>query len=337
MTAAIRVLTPGLLRLFRIWAGLVISRLAFRSAARSIRSGYARPTYWLAIRRRPVPRSRLCGSDTGGRGAGSAAVVCRRLGRHRDFAACESVTGQRIDSMRSVRLRRGEVVRIGALSGGAVLYIGVEGGFDIEPVLGSVSTYMRGAIGGWQGRALIAGDRLPLRLSEASDADDCQFDHLDLSPPDRFRVIVGPQNDYFSDAAMASFFDSRLRDRHRCRPHGHAAVGSAARTLPAAQFHLGRHRAGLDPGARQRPADRAAGRSPDRRRLSQNRNRDFGRFAGARPHADRRDLRFAPVTVAEAEAARRKLVAQNRIAARPGWCRSIGRMPISRRGCSAAT
>ena len=74
-------------------------------------------------------------------------------------------TGRRIDTMRSVRLRRGEVVRIGALSGGAVLYIGVEGGFDIEPVLGSVSTYMRGAIGGWQGRALIAGDRLPLRLS----------------------------------------------------------------------------------------------------------------------------------------------------------------------------
>ena len=120
----------------------------------------------------------------------------------------KAVSGKRIDGMRSIRLRRGEVVRIGALSGGAVLYVGVEGGFDIEPVLGSVSTYMRGSIGGWQGRALLPGDRLPLRFSEASEADDREFAGLDLSPPDRFRVIVGPQNDYFSDAAMAAFFDA---------------------------------------------------------------------------------------------------------------------------------
>ena len=71
--------------------------------------------------------------------------------------------------MRSIHLRRGEVVRIGSLSGGAVLYVAVEGGFDIEPVLGSVSTYMRGAIGGWQGRALGRGDRLPLRRGEPSE------------------------------------------------------------------------------------------------------------------------------------------------------------------------
>ena len=46
---------------------------------------------------------------------------------------------------------------------GAVLYVAVEGGFDIAPVLGSVSTYLRGGFGGWQGGALVAGDRLPLR------------------------------------------------------------------------------------------------------------------------------------------------------------------------------
>src|SRR5260370_36008409 len=79
-----------------------------------------------------------------------------------------ATTGERIATMRSIRVRRGEVIRIGSLSGGAVLYVAVEGGFDIAPVLGSVSTYLRGGFGGWQGRALGAGRRLPPRRSAAA-------------------------------------------------------------------------------------------------------------------------------------------------------------------------
>ncbi|HEX4553106.1 MAG TPA: biotin-dependent carboxyltransferase family protein [Xanthobacteraceae bacterium] len=117
-----------------------------------------------------------------------------------------ATTGTRIETMRSIRVRRGEVVRIGSLSGGAVLYVAVEGGFDIPPVLGSVSTYLRGGFGGWQGRALVAGDRLPLCRSAASERDECRIEGLDLSPPARVRAIAGPQNDYFSEAEIGSFF-----------------------------------------------------------------------------------------------------------------------------------
>jgi biotin-dependent carboxylase-like uncharacterized protein len=117
--------------------------------------------------------------------------------------------GERIETMRSVRLRRGEVIRIGSLSGGAVLYVAVEGGFDIEPVLGSVSTYLRGGFGGWQGRALVAGDRLPLRRSAASARDERRIEGLDLRAPARVRAITGPQQDYFSETEIASFFAGR--------------------------------------------------------------------------------------------------------------------------------
>ncbi|MGP0093955.1 MAG: biotin-dependent carboxyltransferase family protein [Xanthobacteraceae bacterium] len=115
-------------------------------------------------------------------------------------------SGKRIGTMRSICLRRGEVVRVGSLSGGAVLYVAVEGGFDIEPVLGSVSTYIRGGFGGWQGRALVAGDRLPLRQMRASDRQEGLIDGLDLSQPARVRVIPGPQDDYFSPREIAAFF-----------------------------------------------------------------------------------------------------------------------------------
>jgi biotin-dependent carboxylase-like uncharacterized protein len=119
----------------------------------------------------------------------------------------ESATsGMRIDGMRSIRLRRGEVVRIGSLTGAAVLYLAVEGGFDIEPVLGSVSTYIRGGMGGLNGRALAAGDHLPLRRSSALDGPDCCIRDLDLAPPPRLRAIAGPQSDYFCDEEIDRFF-----------------------------------------------------------------------------------------------------------------------------------
>lgn len=95
-----------------------------------------------------------------------------------------------------------------SLSGAVALYIAVEGGFDIKPVLGSVSTYIRGGFGGWQGRALVAGDCLPLVRNTASARDEWQIEGFDLKPPARFRVIAGPQSDYFSERAIAKFFDS---------------------------------------------------------------------------------------------------------------------------------
>jgi biotin-dependent carboxylase-like uncharacterized protein len=133
--------------------------------------------------------------------AGAEAVI--------DVLPAEGAAGGiRVKTMRSIRLRRGQVVRIGSLSGAVALYIAVEGGFDIKPVLGSVSTYIRGGFGGWQGRALVAGDCLPLVRNTASERDEWQIEGFDLRPPARFRVIAGPQSDYFSERAIAKFFDS---------------------------------------------------------------------------------------------------------------------------------
>ncbi len=117
-----------------------------------------------------------------------------------------ATSGERVEGMRSICLQRGQVLRIGSLHESAVLYIAVEGGFDIEPVLGSLSTCLRAGFGGWQGRALIAGDRLPLVRDCPSERDDYELVGLGLAPPARFRVILGPQRDHFSDRAIEAFF-----------------------------------------------------------------------------------------------------------------------------------
>jgi biotin-dependent carboxylase-like uncharacterized protein len=117
-------------------------------------------------------------------------------------------SGTRIETMRSVLVKRGEVVRIGSLTGGAALYVGIEGGFDIEPILGSVSTNIRGGTGGWQARAVMAGERLPLCRMRASDRDELHVEGIEFRAPRRIRAIPGPQDDYFDEAEIAKFFGS---------------------------------------------------------------------------------------------------------------------------------
>src|SRR5215470_8733283 len=61
---------------------------------------------------------------------------------------------ERLAPLQSARLVGGQLLRIGALVDSAVAYLAVEGGFALPPVLGSLSTLIGAAIGGFRGRAL---------------------------------------------------------------------------------------------------------------------------------------------------------------------------------------
>ncbi|MET0277158.1 MAG: hypothetical protein ABW198_02400, partial [Pseudorhodoplanes sp.] len=113
--------------------------------------------------------------------------------------------GQRIEPMQSITLRRGEAIRVGAITGGACAYLAVEGGFAIEPVLGSRATDIRSLIGGMEARALREGDLLPLRHAMASDTWELMFASCQLDPPARVRIVPGPQRDFFTDAEFEAF------------------------------------------------------------------------------------------------------------------------------------
>jgi biotin-dependent carboxylase-like uncharacterized protein len=109
----------------------------------------------------------------------------------------------------SARLTRGEAFRIGPLGDSACAYLAIEGGFDVAPVLGSVSTYVRGAIGGFEGRRLQKGDLVPLRLGGAGvRAESALTGPLDLGIDEPVRVALGPQADYFTGDALKIFLSS---------------------------------------------------------------------------------------------------------------------------------
>jgi biotin-dependent carboxylase-like uncharacterized protein len=65
-----------------------------------------------------------------------------------------------IPGWRPVLLPAGAELRLGAVRRGCRSYLAIGGGFDVPRVLGSRSTDVRAGIGGVEGRALHAGDRL---------------------------------------------------------------------------------------------------------------------------------------------------------------------------------
>ncbi len=92
--------------------------------------------------------------------------ACVRFRREATLAICGSIEadceGERLPTWRPLRVHRGAVVKLGRVVAGARAYLAIGGGIDVPTVLGSRSTDLRGHFGGFQGRALRAGDRLAL-------------------------------------------------------------------------------------------------------------------------------------------------------------------------------
>jgi antagonist of KipI len=115
----------------------------------------------------------------------------------------------------------GSRLAVGRAGRGARAYLAVAGGFYIEPVLGSCSTYLPGGFGGFEGRALRHGDVLQI----AEDVSKKRFATLrrkngatvrwsapPLTVPDREPIIVhaieGQHFASFDTAAQRAFFDT---------------------------------------------------------------------------------------------------------------------------------
>jgi biotin-dependent carboxylase-like uncharacterized protein len=123
-------------------------------------------------------------------------------------AACAvKVDGATIAPLSSVTVHDGQTIEVGAARSGMFAYLAVAGGFALQPALGSLSLHHRTGVGGLDGRALRAGDRLPLKLQEPAGQDQA----LPSLPPagsGPIRVVLGPQDDYFTPDAIRTLAES---------------------------------------------------------------------------------------------------------------------------------
>lgn len=109
----------------------------------------------------------------------------------------------------SLHLRKGDILSVGGARRLIRGYLAVEGGFALEPVLGSCATHTRSAMGGINGAPLEAGQELECLETSASKRSEVSLPYSALPKPRRlFRVILGPQADRFTEDGLSTFLQS---------------------------------------------------------------------------------------------------------------------------------
>ena len=209
----------------------------------------------------------------------------------------------------ALTLHPGQILSIRPAASHVWAYLAAAGGFDLTPVMGSLSTHLRSGIGPLDGGAVLAGTALP--CSAAPEGADLGLPEA-APPRDTLRFVPGPQQDAFTEAGFAAFCAGPYRltprsDRMGYRLEGPAIAHARGHDIVSDGIALGAIQV---PGDGQ-PIILMADRQPTGGypKIGTVIRADLPALAQSRPG---RVLRFRPVTVDEAVAALRAALAEVR-------------------------
>jgi 5-oxoprolinase (ATP-hydrolysing) subunit C len=215
------------------------------------------------------------------------------------------VAGRSVALNQSITLADGESLTLGVARGGVFSYLAIEGGVQGEPMFGSLAVNARAGLGSPYPRPLQAGDEL--QAAAASGAGERRID-LPAPPDGPIRVVMGPQDDEFGDA-KALFLESEWRISATSDRMGYRLEGPVIK-------HLHGHNIvsdGTVNGSIQVPGNgQPIVLMPDRGtsggypKIAAVISADLGRFGQTQAG---RGFRFKAVTMAEAQAEYRAMVA----------------------------
>ncbi len=118
------------------------------------------------------------------------------------------VNGDLRPTWTSFKVRKGQTLSFEYLKKGARAYIAITGGVDVPMVLGSRSTYTLGALGGFKGRKLETGDRLPIGKGRSAREGRGIGEKQRRAPgsPTELRMLPGLYWHRITEAAGRQFF-----------------------------------------------------------------------------------------------------------------------------------
>src|SRR2546428_786843 len=165
----------------------------------------------------PIDRaSFILGNRLVGNADTAAGLECTVLGPRFEVAApCAiaitgadmplTINGAAAPAWATLVLHAGDVVKVGTARSGVRSYVAFSGGIDLPLVLASRSTYLRGRLGGLDGRALReegAGRVLPAPMPARPHVQPTAIPDLTAAPT--IRVVLGPQAERFTEEGIAA-------------------------------------------------------------------------------------------------------------------------------------
>jgi antagonist of KipI len=124
------------------------------------------------------------------------------------------VAGRAVDMHRAFVLGAGETLRFGVRGEGARATLAVRGGFNVPEIFGSRATSVISGMGPFRGRALAAGDQLPIGFDGGFAQERPPYPLAMPHGGARVRVIPGPHVAMFVPGAL----DTLLHGRYRITP-----------------------------------------------------------------------------------------------------------------------
>jgi biotin-dependent carboxylase-like uncharacterized protein len=114
-----------------------------------------------------------------------------------------------IRAYETVMVEAGDVLEMSMAQKGLRAYLAIAGGFEIEEIMGSKSTYIRGRFGGYKGRKLKSGDELDINPSNFNQIRKIPVDMIPIYVYDTtLSVVMGTEEDYFTEESIETFLNS---------------------------------------------------------------------------------------------------------------------------------
>jgi KipI family sensor histidine kinase inhibitor len=123
------------------------------------------------------------------------------------------VNGMEMAINQLITIHSGDLLSFAGIKNGLRAYLSVKGGFDVPLAMGSRSTYLKGKVGGYKGRALEAGDEIEIGMANANEISKMpenfpKSQPKTLSRPATIRFIPGPESGQFSINGIRIFLTS---------------------------------------------------------------------------------------------------------------------------------
>jgi biotin-dependent carboxylase-like uncharacterized protein len=137
------------------------------------------------------------------------------------------INGVSVDLNKSIAVNKGDILSFKGMKRGLRSYIAFAGGIDVPVFMGSKSTFLKAQIGGFEGRALRAGDMLKIckASSNVSGREISDNFYYYGNGKVELRVVLGPQDDAFTENGIETFFNSEFRVTNNCDRMGYTLEG----------------------------------------------------------------------------------------------------------------
>ena len=138
------------------------------------------------------------------------------------------LNGSAVALWQTLAVAAGDVLSFSGLKTGLRSYLAVSGGLDTPLVMNSRATYTKAALGGYEGRALKAADRLPIGPAGPEVPQMLILPEAErpvYGKEKTIRVVLGPQEDAFTEAGIRTFLEGDYTVTNECDRMGYRLEG----------------------------------------------------------------------------------------------------------------